>query len=64
MTRSLNSCLQKHLKSISCLDQRAETSYQDENCLEEILKNTSTFSLLLDYSALVHPDWDSLRAGK
>lgn len=56
MTKSLNPCHQKHLKSVSCLDQREEPSYRDGNCLEEILKNTSTLSLLLDYSALGHPD--------
>lgn len=48
---------------MSCLDHREESSYQDENCLEEILKNTSTLSLLLDYSTLEHPDWYSLRTG-
>lgn len=64
MMMSLNPCLQRHLKSTSCLDQREESSYQDENCLEEILKNTSTFSLFLNYSALVRPDWYNPRAGK
>lgn len=36
---------------------REDSSYQEGNSLEEILKNTSTFSRLLDFSALTHPAW-------
>lgn len=45
---------------------REDSRYQEGNCLEEILKNTSTFSQLFNCSALILilPAWESLRAGK